>query len=914
MTWTDITVSDPPDMFHCAANCGNGKILFGGEKYTDATYPTIHVSVNYGSSASLQYTGTSKGRVIKFITSGPALLALVESWTDGQGKILKWNSSTSTWDVKYSGSILSWTSGCWVSGTTYLVMSQSSGLLRSTNSGDTFSVIDESVQGIIASNDSGTVVRIVGSGDDLQFYTSADAGSNWTLRQTLTNGGTPEYLQYISTAATPYFIATNYDLSGGVHLYSSSDAVTWTLLGTAPSGSGAALSVVADPLITTKLFISLGGGAGVYLFNTLTSEWTAQAVGIDSYHTEDIVTLLDGDGYGRIVCAGAGGDETYIGMGYLTIETGIPPVFSSIIQSTGPVAGGMPVLITGSYFTGVTAVSFGGTAAADFTVLDDTHIVARTPAHAAGSVTLAITTQAGTTTETAAYVFLDYTDTTIETTVDHGMDDACAKATFEYQGTGVGLSDSDYLARTVITIPDYADVDHVKFVGVCVSGNGTFRLADEKMQLTAYDDFLFLQKKPLDDMDRAVLPADYQTDTNIGRSLNWKSAAHAFAVGYQVWGGTSGARGRILAVDFGTNLLTLAPAYGEFVDSEELYVGDTLYAYADGTSVDIPITTIYGGTVYPEDWLLRILGRTSAWSTTTGVYPEKIVPTTHDSAAIWDTDPTDSRVIYAKPFYFSEESNRYDAAKELTLYLRRILHRKPVSVSGTYYTGLYWVRQSQIDDATYGLDLPSAVTIAAGSPYLASDIDLVSTGDDQYERIHVYSTTLSGKAIDAFYPLAAPTTRYREYKKEYSNYATQADLDDLAEDLYNAMSPRNQTWTVTLYARSDLEVYQKLNLSGFSPRIPDGTYRIIRINPVYGLAVNKVQVWFITNTAFQSQIRLGWTYQDSIQQTVRILERYNSKKITDRPVTYLSQNSDGTWNIQDDTGMVYYGVQDGGTT
>ena len=72
--------------------------------------------------------------------------------------------------------------------------------------------------------------------------------------------------------------------------------------------------------------------------------------------------------------------------------------------------------------------------------------------------------------------------------------------------------------------------------------------------------------------------------------------------------------------------------------------------------------------------------------------------------------------------------------------------------------------------------------------------------------------------------------------------------------------------------------------------------------------------WFISDAALSARMRLGWTYQDSIQETIRILEKYNSKKITDRPVTYISQNTDGTWNIQDDSGMMYFGIQDGGTS
>ncbi|MEL4072714.1 autotransporter domain-containing protein [Ochrobactrum sp. GPK 3] len=68
---------------------------------------------------------------------------------------------------------------------------------------------------------------------------------------------------------------------------------------------------------------------------------------------------------------------------------------SSVTPASGKTSGGTAVAITGTNLTGTTAVTFGGVPATSFTVNNDTSITALTPPHAAGSVTVAITTPAG---------------------------------------------------------------------------------------------------------------------------------------------------------------------------------------------------------------------------------------------------------------------------------------------------------------------------------------------------------------------------------------------------------------------------------------------------------------------------------------------------------------------------------------
>ncbi len=72
------------------------------------------------------------------------------------------------------------------------------------------------------------------------------------------------------------------------------------------------------------------------------------------------------------------------------------PAVQSISPSFGPDAGGTHVSITGSAFTGATAVAFGNTPAASFTVVNDSLIQVTAPAGSPGQVDVTVTTSGGT--------------------------------------------------------------------------------------------------------------------------------------------------------------------------------------------------------------------------------------------------------------------------------------------------------------------------------------------------------------------------------------------------------------------------------------------------------------------------------------------------------------------------------------
>lgn len=110
------------------------------------------------------------------------------------------------------------------------------------------------------------------------------------------------------------------------------------------------------------------------------------------------------EGYVLVQWADAGGDAagieeanvTLLGQGPRT-EISNPwsatpvPVINAVQPSSGDTAGGDLVTITGSAFTGATAVTFDGVAADSFTVVSDAKIVAATPAGIAGAVDVVVT-------------------------------------------------------------------------------------------------------------------------------------------------------------------------------------------------------------------------------------------------------------------------------------------------------------------------------------------------------------------------------------------------------------------------------------------------------------------------------------------------------------------------------------------
>ena len=95
----------------------------------------------------------------------------------------------------------------------------------------------------------------------------------------------------------------------------------------------------------------------------------------------------------------------FAGVAGFTASTPItPPTVTSVSPTSGSTTGGTSVTITGTGFTGATAVKFGSTSAGSYTISSDTQITATAPA-GSGTVDVTVTTSAGTSATSAADQF-----------------------------------------------------------------------------------------------------------------------------------------------------------------------------------------------------------------------------------------------------------------------------------------------------------------------------------------------------------------------------------------------------------------------------------------------------------------------------------------------------------------------------
>ena len=127
-----------------------------------------------------------------------------------------------------------------------------------------------------------------------------------------------------------------------------------------------------------------------------------------------------------------------------------PPTIFSISPSAGPATGGTSVVITGTNFTGASAVKFGASNAAAFTVNSATQITATSPAGSAGTVDVTVVTAGGTSSISPSDQFTYVVRQTPVMNVITG-----AGTVFARIDSGSAGCSFDLAATSAIAIPNY---------------------------------------------------------------------------------------------------------------------------------------------------------------------------------------------------------------------------------------------------------------------------------------------------------------------------------------------------------------------------------------------------------------------------------------------------------------------------
>lgn len=472
------------------------------------------------------------------------------------------------------------------------------------------------------------------------------------------------------------------------------------------------------------------------------------------------------------------------------------------------------------------------------------------------------------------------------------------------KGTTGGLASSIWDTKFSILLPDHTDTDHCVFLGYYPSQTANYGPADNSEEFTGYDYASKLSGQVLPtnllDLIPLAVPAYYQ-------AMDYKSLTVQFHVGKTIVGGTSGATARVVATpnmivysadrtehyDVALSQLVLSHISGTFQDSETITeIGGTGAAYVDGTLTQVDI---YQNDYYPETWLRDVLGDTN-WENMTGCNPYRLNSTVTPAGA-WTAKPL-------APWFFKSAETKQQAIDEICAYHNFIFLVKTVYVDSAYTPCAYFVHQDDIDNATYGLDLPAELYLDATDPsdniFLVGGVTMDIVGEGRVNKVTIRCQDISGNwyqnervsGTTESSGVYNETEIATEYFKEDPNLVSQDDCDTAAALLYTYLSQRAVTYRATFRQRTDMELLQLINFSNYT-EIPDGEYRIIGIEYTWDAAAVFVTTTLVPVAQFKASLNVTRVYINSTLEVQRIIRAELAKQsaVVVGTVTDISGNA-----------------------
>lgn len=254
-----------------------------------------------------------------------------------------------------------------------------------------------------------------------------------------------------------------------------------------------------------------------------------------------------------------------------------PPEIFSLDPVSGSTAGGASVVINGAEFLDATAVTFGGVPATSFSVDSSAMITAVAPAHAAGSVSVTVTTPSGETADTAAD---DYLYATLSMPVITSVSPATGAAgtTVVITGTGfIGVAGSDGVTFGGTDAEEYIVDSPTQITAVAPSRSAgkiqvKVKAAGGTTTDTANDDFSYLLRYD-------------QTDSRCVYTGTW--AAYSTSSAYKGSYGRSNTAGAYVTLTFTGTRLTWFATKGTTTGLGDVYVDGVFKQTVDLTAAAV---------------------------------------------------------------------------------------------------------------------------------------------------------------------------------------------------------------------------------------------------------------------------------------------------------------------------------------